>query len=113
MIESLKNDYGYEQYQKLCQLLGGGICPRGLYGTSGSHEGLGKEHYCHITAPLRRGVDNVAEHALEVCYDRIPSAEDIALLALEVEQKVAEINAKQNPIDWFVKDYRRSYHRRH
>ena len=113
MIEVLRNDYGGDEYQKLYQLVGGGICPGGQYGTSGSHAGLGKEHYCHITAPLRRAADNVVEHALEVCYDRTPSAEDLALLALEVEQKVAEINAKQNPIDWFVKDYRRSYHRRH
>ncbi len=112
MVENLANTYGGDQYQKLYQLIEG-IYPKGWYGTSGSHAGLGLDHYCHCTSGLRRGADIVVEHALEVCYDKSPTQSEIDSLATEIEQKAREINAKQNPIDWFVKDYRRSYRRRH
>ncbi len=112
MVENLTNTYGGDQYQKLYQLIEG-IYPKGWYDTSGSHAGLGLDHYCHCTSGLRRGADIVVEHALEVCYDNTPTPREIDLLSAEIESKAKQINAKQNPIDWFVKDYRRSYRRRH
>ena len=98
--------------QKLYQLLEG-IYPKGWYDIAGSHVGLGLDHYCHCTSGLRRGADIVVEHALETCYDENPTIDEIEKLRLEIEGKATLINAKQNPIDWFVKDYRRSYRRRH
>lgn len=112
MLENLTSTYGGDQYQKLYQLIEG-IYPKGWYGTAGSHDGLGLEHYCHCTSGLRRGADIVVEHALEVCYDKIPNQNEIDFLTREIEQKAHEINAKQNPIDWFIKDYKRSFRRRH
>lgn len=111
MIENLTRTYGGDQYQKLYQLLEG-IYPKGWYGIAGSHVGLGLDHYCHCTSGLRRGADIVVEHALETCYDNNPTISEVAKLRLEIEEKAAEINAKQNPIDWFVKDYKRSYRKR-
>lgn len=112
MIKNLTETYGGDQYQKLYQLIEG-IYPKGWYDLSGSHAGLGLDHYCHCTSGLRRGADIVVEHALEVCYDKIPTLGEISELEREIAKKAREINAKQDPIDWFVKDYRRSYRRRH
>lgn len=112
MIENLAETYGGDQYQRLYQLIEG-IYPKGWYGISGSHAGLGLDHYCHCTSGLRRGADIVVEHALETCYDNDPSIKELEELQREIEKKAAQINAKQNPIDWFVKDYRRSCRRRH
>lgn len=112
MVKNLTETYGGDQYQKLYQLLEG-IYPKGWYDISGSHVGLGLEHYCHCTSGLRRGADIVVEHALETCYDNCPTISEVERLKFEIESKAHEINAKQNPIDWFVKDYKRSYRRRH
>ena len=112
MVDTLTKTYGGDQYQKLYQLLEG-IYPKGWYDIAGSHVGLGLDHYCHCTSGLRRGADIVVEHALETCYDENPTIDEIEKLRLEIEGKATLINAKQNPIDWFVKDYRRSYRRRH
>lgn len=73
----------------------------------GRHSGLGLEHYCHCTSGLRRGADIVAEHALEVCYDKTPTAEDLAELSADIEEKIRIINEKQKPIEWFAKEYKK------
>lgn len=111
MIDNLTRTYGGDQYDKLYQLIAG-IYPKGWYATEGSHAGLGLDHYCHCTSGLRRAADIVVEHALEVCYDREPTDGDLDLLSDEVSRRASQINAKQDPIDWFIKDYRRAYQRR-
>ena len=110
MIENLTKTYGGENFKKLYQLIEG-VYPKGWYGMSGPHNGLGLLHYCHCTSGLRRAADIVVEHALEVCYDNNPTEKDIYDLSQEIEKKVNEINSKQEPIEWFVKDYKRTYRR--
>ena len=73
----------------------------------GAHAGLGLEHYCHCTSGLRRASDIIVEHALEVCYDKEPTQEDLEKLEKEIAQREKEINSKEGPIEWFVKDYTR------
>lgn len=111
MIDNLNKTYGGEQYEKLFQIIGG-LYPKGWYGMSGSHYGMGLEHYCHCTSGLRRAADIVVEHALEVCYDKEPTEEEIEKLNKEITGVVDKINSKQYPIDWFIKDYKRSYQKR-
>ena len=110
MIENLTKTYDGENFKKLYQLIEG-VYPKGWYGMSGPHNGLGLLHYCHCTSGLRRAADIVVEHALEVCYDNNPTEKDIYDLSQEIEKKVNEINSKQEPIEWFVKDYKRTYRR--
>ena len=110
MIENLTKTYGGENFKKLYQLIEG-VYPKGWYGMSGPHNGLGLLHYCHCTSGLRRAADIVVEHALEVCYDNNPTEKDIYDLSQEIEKIVNEINSKQEPIEWFVKDYKRTYRR--
>ncbi|MBR1936989.1 MAG: RNB domain-containing ribonuclease [Bacilli bacterium] len=111
MIDSLIETYGGEEFKKLYQLLEG-IYPKGWYAKEGSHEGLGIEHYCHCTSGLRRAADIVVEHALEVCYDKSPTKQELEELEKEIEKRANLINSKQDPIEWFVKDYKRSFQKR-
>ncbi|MBR2678342.1 MAG: RNB domain-containing ribonuclease [Bacilli bacterium] len=111
LIDNLTKTYGGDQYNKLYQLIEG-IYPKGWYDIEGSHDGLGLDHYCHCTSALRRAADIVVEHALEVCYDVDPKDKDLVKLEEEISKRKSEINNKQNPIDWFTKDYKRAYQKR-
>ena len=111
MIDTLNETYGGEQFKNLYQLIEG-IYPRGWYATSGRHDGLGLDHHCHCTSTLRRAADIVMEHALEVCVDQTPTENDLEKLREEIASKAVEINARQTPIDYFIKDYSKRYHHR-
>ena len=111
MIANLTKTYGGDQYKKLYQLIQG-IYPKGWYDIEGSHSGLGLDHYCHCTSGLRRAADIVVEHALEVCHDKNPTDQEVQQLADEIKKRSTEINAKQDPIEWFVKDFKRAYQKR-
>lgn len=111
MVKNLTETYGGDKYEKLYQLLLG-IYPKGWYAMEGAHYGLGLEHYCHCTSSLRRSPDIIVEHALDVCYDRKPSDRELARLESEIKNKVTEINSKLDPIDWFARDYSKSYQKR-
>lgn len=110
VIDSFNKNYK-DQKEQLYSLLNG-IYPKGWYGIEGSHYGLGLEHYCHCTSELRRAPDIVVEHALEVCYDRQPTKEDIANLQNEINSVVIKFNSKQNAMDWFIRDYKKEYQKR-
>lgn len=111
LIETLNKSYGGQQFEKLYHILEG-VYPKGWYAMEGRHSGLGLEHYCHCTSGLRRAADIVAEHALEVCYDKTPTAEELEELRIDIEEKIRIINEKQKPIEWFVKEYKK-VNRRH
>lgn len=111
MVENLTKTYGGDQYKKLYQLLSG-IYPKGWYGMEGAHYGLGLDHYCHCTSSIRRSPDIVVEHALDVCYDNNPSNRDLATLESEIKKQVTRINSRLDPIEWFTKDYSRTYQKR-
>lgn len=111
MIDNLARTYGGEQYEQLYRVISG-IYPKGWYATKGSHYGMGLDHYCHCTSGLRRAADIVVEHALEVCYDKVPTEEEIIELQKEIDGVVSIINNKQAPIDWFIRDYKILYKRR-
>lgn len=111
LVDNLTKSYGGEQFAKLYQLIDG-LYPKGWYATEGSHAGLGLEHYCHCTSGLRRAADIIVEHALEVCHDKTPTQKELNQLAEEIEKRCQEINSKEGPIEWFVKDYTRTYKKR-
>ncbi len=111
IIDNLTENYGGKEFKNLYKLLEG-IYPKGFYAKEGRHDGLGKEHYCHCTSGLRRAADIVVEHALEVCYDKTPTEEELALLEQEIEKRAEAITKKQAPIEWFIEDYRRVYKKR-
>ena len=108
MIDNLTKTYGGYEYSKLYQLIDG-LYPKGWYDIEGSHSGLGLDHHCHCTSELRRASDIVVEHALEVCFDKNPTDQELMALEEEINNKKVIINSKQDPIEWFVKDYKRSY----
>ena len=111
MVNNLTKTYGGEQYKKLYQLING-LYPKGWYASSGEHNGLGLDHYCHCTSALRRSADIIVEHGLEICHDKIPTDKELILLEEEIEKRASEINSKQDPIEWFLRDYNRAYQKR-
>jgi len=111
MIDNLTKTYGGDQYKSLYQLIEG-IYPKGSYAMKGNHSGLGLDHYCHCTSALRRAADIIVEHALEVCYDKTPTKEELEKLREEIMKKQKIINERQAPIDYFVKEYSKKYRRR-
>ncbi|MBQ8131658.1 MAG: RNB domain-containing ribonuclease, partial [Bacilli bacterium] len=108
MIDNLVKVYGKEETKKLYSLMDG-IYPKSEYDSSGSHMGLGLDHYCHCTSGLRRSADIVVEHALEDCYDKDPTPEELIKLEKEIEMKKNLINQKDDSIDWFVEEVHKSY----
>lgn len=110
MIDSLNTTYGGDSFKNLYQLIDG-LYPKGWYDVKGRHYGLDLDHYCHCTSVLRRAADIVVEHALEVCYDKEPTEEELIELKEEIDKKAKEINAKQSPIEYFVKEYQKKYRR--
>ena len=111
LVDKITRTYGGDQYKKLYQLING-LYPKGWYASCGEHNGLGLDHYCHCTSELRRASDIVVELGLETCYDKAPTDKELLFLEQEVEKRAAEINSKQNPIEWFLKDYNRTYQKR-
>ena len=111
MLDTLSSNYDKEQLQQIYNIMDG-IYPRAWYASSGSHLGLGLEHYCHCTSGLRRGADIVNEHALEVCYDKTPTEAEIFALQQEIEIRAKEMNEKEETIDWFGKNVKKAYQKR-
>ena len=110
MISTLNRVYVGQQFKNLYQLIDG-IYPKGRYAMEGKHDGLLLDHYCHCTSLLRRAADIVVEHALEVCYDREASSEEIDELREDILSKMVSINSRQAPIEYFVKEYQKVYRR--
>ena len=108
LIDGLVQAYGKQETKKLYSLMEG-IYPRSEYGSSGSHMGLGLDHYCHCTSGLRRSADILVEHALEVCYDKDPTPEELIALENEIMKKKRLINQKDDSINWFVEEAHKSY----
>ena len=111
LLNELSKKYKSDSYQQVYQSIKG-IYPSGWYDISGHHMGLGVDHHCHCTSEIRRAADIVVEHALEVCYDKKPSDKELKLLEEDILQKASQINAKEEPIDWFVKEYKKTYQKR-
>ena len=108
MIDNLNRIYKGNQFKNLYQLIEG-IYPKGWYAEEGRHTGLDLEHYCHCTSVLRRAADIIVEHALEVCYDKEPTKEELEILKEEIATKVVEINSRQTPIEYFLKEYQKKH----
>lgn len=106
MVQEMIEKHGEEEFKKMYELLDG-LYPKGYYSISGNHQGLSLSSYCHCTSGLRRAADIVVEHALEVCYDKTPSEEDIAELTADILEKQEIINLKSDSIDWFIEDFSR------
>lgn len=111
IINNIVETYGKDQKEKLYHLVNG-IYPKSSYDIEGSHFGLHLNNYCHCTSGLRRSADILVEHALEVCYDKEPTIEEIKELTEEINDKKEKINAKDQSLEWFVQDVNKTYSKR-
>lgn len=100
-LRKISNTYEKEKFNVLYNTLLS-IYPKAKYGLSGSHEGLGLEHYCHCTSPLRRAADLVVEHSLDICYFSKPTDKDIYTLEKNIKTCKNIINNKNEDVDLFI-----------
>ena len=105
-IRNLSNEYDKERFNRLYQVLLG-IYPKAKYDVSGSHDGLGLDHYCHCTSPLRRSADIVVEHSLDVCYFSNPTDKELCKLEEIIKDAKTIINSKSNDTELFLGEYNR------
>ena len=105
MVKNVTTTYGGRVYNKLYQLISG-LYPKAQYARSGRHDGLDLDYYGHATSELRRAIDILVEHALEICYDKEPTEEELAELAIEVDRVIALVNNKTKKIEWFTNEYK-------
>ncbi|MCI8569070.1 MAG: RNB domain-containing ribonuclease [Bacilli bacterium] len=111
LINNLSNDPDNRKYKKLADLLET-VYPKGYYAMSGEHKGLKLSHYCHCTSEIRRGSDIIAELALKICYDKNPTDKQLYYLENEIKRREIEINSKSQPIEWFAREFGRSYQKK-
>ncbi len=111
LINNLSNDPDNRKYKKLADLLEI-VYPKGYYAMSGEHKGLKLSHYCHCTSEIRRGPDIIAELALKICYDKNPTDKQLYYLENEIKRREIEINSKSQPIEWFAREFGRSYQKK-
>ena len=105
IIKSVSNNMNNKN--KIYEVING-LYPKSKYDIKGPHEGLNLESYCHCTSCLRRAPDVLVEHALEVCYDKKPTNNELDKLKKEIVNKKDIINERNDVIDWFVKDVNKS-----
>lgn len=102
-ISTIHNKKKYEQvYQILLSTY-----PKAKYDIEGSHDGLGLEHYCHCTSPLRRAADLVVSHSLDKCYFSKCSDKELYELENSVKKARDIINAKNDDIEQFLLEFER------
>lgn len=105
MVKNVTTTYGGRAYNKLYQLISG-LYPKAQYARSGRHDGLDLDYYGHATSELRRAIDILVEHALEICYDKEPTEEELRELSNEVDRVIAIVNNKTKKIEWFTNEYK-------
>lgn len=81
------------------------LCPPAFYGSSGKHDGLLFDHYCHATSPLRRFPDVLVEQCMDLCYFNRPNDADIYFLEDEIKRVSSIANEKKKTLSLFAKRY--------
>ncbi len=112
MIKQLPRQVDSEEYKTVFKSIKA-MYPKAYYDLEGGHDGLGFEHYCHCTSCLRRAADIVVEHALEVCYDKRPTNQQLYNLEEDIKKRIIEINSKNSVNELFVSEYAKRYFKEH
>ena len=96
-----------ENYEVFVKLLRD-TYPSAFYTTDSNikHMGIGVEHYSHITSPLRRFADCLANEALNLMYfNEVYSDKDVYDLENRLKEGCRYINEKKTSIDYFTDRY--------
>jgi ribonuclease R len=96
-----------ENYEVFVKLLRD-TYPSAFYTTDSSikHMGIGVEHYSHITSPLRRFADCLANEALNLMYfNEVSSDKEVYKLEERLKEGCRYINEKKTSIDYFTDRY--------
>lgn len=82
--------------------------PTAFYTTDSKigHMGIGVEHYTHLTSPLRRFADCLANEALDLFYfNNVTDDKTIYDFEERLKEGCRHINAKKKTIDYFTSKY--------
>ena len=93
--EKLKLNLTKEEIMKLETILSRSFYTRDNVG----HEKLNVDTYSHVTSPLRRFIDNLNMHALDLCYFNNPEDKEIYNLETEIATTCDYINNEATTID--------------
>lgn len=81
-----------------------GVFPKAYYsGINHGHMGLDLDSYSHVTSPLRRYSDILNMHALDLCYFKNSTDEEIYDLEEEIKKVSEYMNMHGNAIDDYMK----------
>lgn len=76
------------------------IFPKAYYSIKNDgHHGLGLDNYSHITSPLRRLADNIANRCLETFIFNKYTEDDIKIMTEEINEASELINSKRDIVD--------------
>ena len=87
------------------------LYPKATYSTTNQgHYGLGISAYTHITSPLRRFADIIANDCLNRMYFNSFDDKDIYEIEEDLKKSVNSINQKRLSIELFSEKYEKSRH---
>ncbi len=98
------NNENYDVFVKMLR----DTYPTAFYTTDSTigHMGIGLPHYSHLTSPLRRFADCLANEALDLFYfNTWPSDKKIVEFEKRLQEGCKYINNKKKTIDYFTKRY--------
>ncbi|MBQ8892008.1 MAG: RNB domain-containing ribonuclease [Bacilli bacterium] len=99
LLDELSSDSKDQNIKKIVKSMKGEM-PKSYYSRiNDKHMGLDLPYYSHITSPLRRYMDNLNMHALNVCYFNNPSDKDLYDLQIEMDTTCDYVNMQSNTID--------------
>ena len=108
--ESIKLDGLELEYLKYIEFIKN-LYPKATYSTTNQgHYGLGISAYTHITSPLRRFADIIANDCLNRMYFNSFDDKDIYEIEEDLKKSVNSINQKRLSIELFSEKYEKSRH---
>ena len=96
---SFDNNKDYERLMHYCR----SICPKSMYSTEAKeHFGLGLPYYTHVSAPLRRYVDNAMKlYVLDPFYFHHTSDKEAYIIIDKLKEICKHVNEKNIIVNSF------------
>lgn len=99
LLDDFSHDTQNNEIKKIINSIKGDM-PKSYYSRlNDKHMGLNLPYYSHITSPLRRYMDNLNMHAVDLCYFNNPSDKELYDLQFEMDTSCDYINMQSNTID--------------
>lgn len=103
--EQMEHETNTKKYHRAINLVQN-MYPQAIYEpTNRGHHGLGIKEYSHVTSPLRRSADNLANECLDAMYFKQASDREIKELERYITNQCMYINAKRPSVEKYSNAY--------